>query len=458
MIDRLRADQRGIALPVALGVLLLLSLLGTAAVLAASQTSRMTNRDASAKVAVEAADAGLRVAVYRLNQLRPDDTHCPAMPPSAVGAANLCPVTGPESLGNGATYQYWISGALTTGSCAGNAVDGTQTSIAQRCITAIGTAGGVSARTQERVVAYDSAPVFPAAIYATKTLTVANNATVSGTAAAPALIGTNGALVIGGGGTVIDGYQLGPAGTVTGSPSVNNFPPSATLPVHRAAPWPSLSDVPFGNTSSTNDDSRICILDPCSGGVSFNSVTRVLTMSNNSSLTLGGGIYSLCDLNAANNAHITIGATVQTQIYIDSPSRILSDGITPACPATTTGSLTLSNNDTLDNPSGNALNVQIYVYGNPALPGSNTVSLFNNSNSFISLDAPFSTISISPSRNTTFTGAIAGYVVTLGNASNFTYAPLTTTLQIGSLGLYYRAYWEQCPAAPSLAADPTSGC
>jgi hypothetical protein len=181
-------------------------------------------------------------------------------------------------------------------------------------------------------------------------------------------------------------------------------------------------------------------------------------MSNNSSLTLGGGVYSFCGFTAANNAHITFGATVQTQIYIDSPSRVLSDGITRACPAGTSGSLTLSNNDTLDNPSGNALNVQIYVYGNPALPASNVVSLFNNSNTFISLDAPFSTINFSPSRNTSFTGAVAGYAVAFGNASNFTYQSTTNTLQVGSLGLYYRAYWVQCPAAPTFAGDPTSGC
>ncbi len=455
MIRRAAAGEQGIALPVALALLLILTLLGTAAVVASTQTNDLTTRDANAKAALEAADAGLRVAAFRLNQLRPDDTHCPTIPISAPDATNMCAAAGPESIGNGASYRYWISGLLGGGTCAGNTVDSTQTSIGQRCITAIGTANGVGARTQERVVAYDSRPVFPTAIYGSKSVTISNNATINGTSLQPALLGTNGALTIGGGGTVIDGYQVGPTATISDSSTTNNAPPTASQPARRTTPWPALSDVQFGNTNTVNEDARICGLDPCSG-VTYDATTRVLRMSNNSSLTLGGGIYNFCDFTAGNNAHITIGATVQTQIYIDSPSRILSDGITPACPST--GTFTLSNNDTLDNPSGNALNIQLYVYGNPALPGTSVVSLFNNSNSYVSVDAPFSTVKISPSRNTSYTGAIAGYAVTLGNAANFTYQPSTSTLQIGALGLYYRAYWAQCPATPTIPSDPTSGC
>ena len=458
MSRRWWADERGIALPVALAALLILSLLGTAAVLAATETNSLTGRDGNTKAALEAADAGLRVAAYRLNQLRPDDTHCPTVPATATGTGNLCASPGVESIGNGASYRYWITGAMTSGACAGYAVDNTQTAIGQRCITAIGAAGAVSARTQERVVAYTSSPVFPAAIYGSRSVTVSNNATIAGTPGDPGVLGTNGALTIGGGGTVIDGYQLGPTGTISDSSSTNNYPPSSSFPVRRSTPWASLSNVPFGNTATVNDDARICTLDPCSGGVSFNAVTRVLSMSNNSSLTLGGGIYNFCGFSAANNAHITIGATVKTQIYIDSTARVLSDGVTSACASGSAGNFALSQNDSLDNPSANALNVQIYVYGNPALPGANVVSLFNNSNSYISLDAPFSTVSISPSSNTVYTGAIAAYAVTLGNASSFSYQPTTNTLQVGSLGLYYRAYWKQCPSTPTDPTDPTSGC
>ncbi|MCA1690025.1 MAG: hypothetical protein LC720_06200 [Actinobacteria bacterium] len=419
------------ALPVALAVLLILALLGTAAVLAATQTNDLTTRDANAKAALEAADAGLRVAAYRLNQLRPDDTHCPTTPVTAVGAGSLCAGSAAESIGNGG-------------------------------ITAIGTANGVSARTQERAVAYDSSPVFPTAIFGTSSVTISNNSTISGTAQIPALLATNGTLTVGGNGggtTTIDGYQVGPGATVSiGSNTTNLAPPSSSLPARRTSAWPALSNVPFGNTATVNDDARICTLDPCTGGVTFNAATRVLSLPDNSSLTLGGGTYNFCAFTAANNAHITIGATVQTQIYIDSPSRILSDGVTPACASTTSGNFTLSNNDALDNPSNNPLNVQLYVYGNPALPGANVVSLFNNTNSFISLDAPFSTINISPSSNTSYSGAIAGYDVTMGNAGQFTYVPSTSTLQSGQLGLYYRAYWAQCPATPSVSTDPTSGC
>ena len=111
------------------------------------------------------------------------------------------------------------------------------------------------------------------------------------------------------------------------------------------------------------------------------------------------------------------------------------------------------------NPSGSALAAQIYVYGDPNdTPPTNPVTLANNSNSAYSIAAPFSNVTLNPSNNSTFTGTIVGYTVTLGNASRLTYEADTSTLQSGALDLYYRTYFEQCPAKPSSSSDPTSGC
>ena len=117
----------------------------------------------------------------------------------------------------------------------------------------------------------------------------------------------------------------------------------------------------------------------------------------------------------------------------------------------------MSQNSSINGAS--ALDAQIYVYGDPThSPPNNTVSLQNNSGSIFALDAPFSQVNISPSTNTTFTGAITGWSVTLGNAGNFNYEADTSTLSSGALHLYYRSYWEQCPSANFNASTPTAGC
>ena len=67
-------------------------------------------------------------------------------------------------------------------------------------------------------------------------------------------------------------------------------------------------------------------------------------------------------------------------------------------------------------------------------------------------------MTLSPSNNSLFRGAIVGYTVTLGNSRDFTYEADTSTLQKGSLEQFFRSYSEQCPAAPSTPTDPTSGC
>ena len=87
------------------------------------------------------------------------------------------PQTG--TLGNGATFTYWVSRAMQSGDvCTGSSVNSSLGAVEQRCITAIGTVNGVSARVQERVAAYNSTPVFPTAIFGTKSVTIDNNVNI----------------------------------------------------------------------------------------------------------------------------------------------------------------------------------------------------------------------------------------------------------------------------------------
>ena len=229
---------------------------------------------------------------------------------------------------------------------------------------------------------------------------------------------------------------------------------------------PGRSCGPPAPIPQTNCDYRLAsALDSKTGNVTFNATTRVLALGNNSSVTLAGGVYNFCQLTLSNNSTVYIAPGATTTIFVDSPTDPNSGQVgsltNPPC-APGTGTFSMAQNAALNPGIGSvALNAQIYVYGNPgALPpslGSNSVTLSNNSNSAYALYAPYSDVTLNPSNNSIFTGAIAGYTVTLGQASHFTYEPDTNTLQAGSLGVFYRTYWEQCPTLPSTT-DPRSGC
>lgn len=515
-------DEAGIAIPIALAVLLAAVLLATAATGLAIQAIQTSRRDSSSKGAIEAANAGLRTAIYRLNTYQPDGNHCPTEPTNYQVGTNgaptstLCAPDGPDvsqGLGNGATFTYWISRAMQTGDpCTGASVSNSVSTVAQRCVTAVGTAHGVSARVQERVAAYTSAPAFPAAIFGTKAVTISNNVTItSDTPGTPGVLGTNGALTIGGGRTVIDGYQLPPGASCAGCTGVTNLgPANHSAPVY-AVPTPIYPFSTAQNTAAPYDTSTTTQAGTCSqleaqapplnwsgtwvqtncnyeisqgitypgclsgttpvrdcdvstklssGTSGFDPVGRTLYLPNNSSLVLQGGYYNFCSLYLSNNAQISVANAGQVTIFIDSPSDTSSGcSASNSAQGVAPGTFTMRQNSTL-NSTGTALNTQVLMYGDQTNvpPVGGAVTLDNNGSSAFALLAPFSNVSDSPSSNTTFRGAIAGYSVTLGNASNFTYEADTSSFQSTSIPIYYPSYWEQCPATSSSSTDPTAGC
>jgi Tfp pilus assembly protein PilX len=477
-------SETGFVLVTALAVMAIALGLAAAAIAWSVDSNSLTTRDANSKAALAAADAGLRVAAYRLSEIQPAANSCPTEPSNAAVAANgLCAMDGPESLGNGATFEYWISRAMVIGdTCVGPTVDNSQSDVSQRCITAVGTVNGVSERVQERVAQYTSTPVFPTAIFGTKSVTISNNETIISDTSDPALIGTNGLLTAGGanggGTTVIDGYSLPPGASLQMGQNVINNDPNVP---GRLTPYP-VPGVSMSTTATntavggscvvaagsvqTNCDYRLtptCATlyvggcDSYSGTVIFDSSQRTLYLGNNASVTLAGGYYNFCSLYLSNNSQISI-VTSNTAIYIDSPQDSGSNCSTSnSAQGVAPGTFTMTQNSTL-NAGGSALAAQIYVYGDQTdTPPTNNVTMNNNGSSAFALDAPFSNVNLSPSNNTIFKGAINGYTVTIGNAGHFTYEADTASLENPALYPYYRSYWEQCAGAGSPSA-PTTGC
>jgi Tfp pilus assembly protein PilX len=463
-------EETGVAMAVVIIALAAIGVLSAAAVTVALQTHTSSRRDANSINALEAAEAGLQVATYRLNMLRPSDSNC-------VGDVVSAPTSGyctssVTTLGNGSTYQYFMTPTISnSATCVGLALVSTSY-LSQRCITAVGTSHGVTQRAQIRAAAFGAIPLFPVpGITGLGGITNFANSSANGYEASNrSITSQNGVSILG---TV----QLGPGGSYT--PGQNNIGPTATVhvsqPLVLAPVSPGTSNQPLSGGSCgsppngepsfsglwCNDDYRISNFlnnpshpstpyDQSAGGVTFNASARTLTMQNNSSLTLTGGVYNFCAFTAVNQATIILAPGVKTEIIIDSPDDPGS-GCTTASGGT--GTFYGKNGITWINPTGDPTALQIYVYGRNDL--SNVVEFKNNSTFYGVLYAPLSQVNLY--NNAVFNGAVSGNNVNLENNFQFNWDSRSGGLQAQTTGIYYRTAWAKCtPTATS--SDAGSGC
>jgi Tfp pilus assembly protein PilX/cytoskeletal protein CcmA (bactofilin family) len=439
--------EAGFVLPTAMIVLLILTVLIGAAVTVASQTSTSTTRDNNTKAALEAAEAGLQTASYRLSKLEPKESKLCIN--GSVVVESECKSSS-ESLGNGATFQYWTSKGLAVGEkCAGETI-ATVTNPAPRCITSVGTVNGVQRRLQAST-SLSRPPLFEVeGILGYKSVSISNNGKLEGE------IGTNGTIKLSPGVTVTKS-DLGPSGKVEAN---GGSPGSITT---NTSPF-ELPTVPIGKSSESakttaeckpplpgeapaagpNCDFRITYginktnpteADPASG-VTFNSSIRSLSMSNGSSLELYEGIYNFCDFQVTgNNATLKTAIGSKVEIFIDSAKRAKSgcEGDSEA------GKFVFKNGLTIENPNKNATYLQIYVYDGSG----GTIGFKNNSSSefYGTIVAPESKIEIS--NNGSFTGAIEAKEVELTNNFKFKWDVNDKELRKETT-TYERKGWEEC--------------
>jgi hypothetical protein len=153
MMRRL-SGQDGVALPAAMGVMLVISLLVTAFFALSIQTSDNANADRNSKRALAAAEAGLQTAIYRMNSIRPAIHPATCLTTGPVGVAELAPGECPFAegdLGNGASYRYYVTPELLTNAAGCVLLPGRTHDPTDRCVTSIGTVNGISRRVQTRL-------------------------------------------------------------------------------------------------------------------------------------------------------------------------------------------------------------------------------------------------------------------------------------------------------------------
>ncbi len=472
MRARRLADDGGFALIVAMFVLLIVSVLVGAAIAVASQTSSSTTRDTNSKAALEAAEAGLQVAAFRLGKFEPVEAACitgtitafPTLP--ATGEHNYCAGSDPEPLGNGATFQYWTSKKLTSGTCAGKTIPTEPAGVTQRCITAEGIAGAVKpgTRLQTLVKSTGGEPLFTVkGILGLEEVLLEGNVTATG------IVASNGKIVGKGSATFEKGFEICPPnGTFT--PKVGSERNSSGVAVGNVRGGTvgdpplekerSLSECQFTAklpaahaTPTSNENSRIITgEDPNSGeakGLTYNPARYELEVGANANLTLNGSKYYFCKLTVTSNGKLKIAPGAKVEIFMGSHTENL---ICPKEPKEfkkakeASPTFEIAGSAALENPNSSA-NLLIEMAGEGPLEigagGALKASILAPEGEVVTSGAG------------TFTGAIAARRVHL-TAGSFIYSSESESVVAGgtSGGAYPRQGWEQC----SVGAGASEGC
>lgn len=476
---RLFREERGIALPAALGVLVVVGVLSASTFAVSSRLNDTSTASRDAKGALQAADAGLEAAMFRMNDVGFQSVSQCFTTTGVARGTGTDPETGgtpagsecagvKENIGNNSSFTYYVTPALNDGDvCAGLPVHHTDPSgavtITQRCVTAVGTVNGERRRIQARVASYIGTQLFPiGGILAINGIKAQNNSIVSG------VLGSNGQITLGNNSVISGGIKLGTSSTPppvlgTGS-TVGGTPPLSYRSEAEGAFV--LAPVDMGNTATVNNNGRITSGLDAGQNVTYTNTAaapRTLSLGNNGSLTLGGGTYNFCKVTLGNNSFISIAAGAKIRFFLDSPDRsgsgCIPSGQTAAqARANGYGGMFLGQGANFNNP-GPSINFQIYMYGYS--DGSHKVNFFNAANMNAAIYAPSSELIWNNTGG--ITGAVSASKVEFKNSAKFTWGGGSgqfdlSELRTDTVSVYYRMAWKECRRVRTASSDPESGC
>jgi hypothetical protein len=446
---RLR-DDRGIALPVTVSMLFMVAGLATVTARAAISSDHSSLRDRNVKQAFQAANAGVEAAMYRTNLMQPGSQQCAYKSPS-TGTLQVTSLQGDgwcaeqsEDLGGGESYTMRIS--------AGSSLHVNGQSLVRRTIVSTGSANGVQRRVMLRTNAATGEPVFPHG-YAGVSLdgiNLPNSVIVTGG------VGSNGDIYLRNSAQVCGKVTPGPGKSLEIRNTASVCPTSDTTPATESF---NLQPVDQGDAPTNNDNARIgnppqlTSLDPCTdcGSIEWDPATRILRLRNNATLTLGGGLYSFCNIEILNTAQLKIAVRplgTGTRVFIDSPEH---------CGGSGTGSVLVKNSGTILNLNADPTTFLLQVVGSSAIA---TYIAFDGvafaGELVMAVYAPYSTIRIKGLAH--LSGAIASKNIDLQNSAVITYHERIADITTGNpLRLYRPEHYLECTAVPTGAA-PDSGC
>lgn len=468
MLRRLRHDERGIAMPVTLGVLLICLIVTATVANGANRLTRTSGEDQWSKSAYAAANAGIDVAIARLRTLGTQvaPTQCLTTAGVAPGTNGECP-SYTETLGTGTSFTFTVTPA-TTAANGCFTLPGTVVPAGslRRCITSTGTVNGVTRRVQAQVTAapgtghwvgilgldgvmLDNSPKLDACPQPATPL-VASNAWIDATANSGVVLNHNCPNL---------SWTLS---TPAGGRIQWHKDTKPNEPLTKQAQAPYAIDPPpvdWETVEQGNDNGRLASTSSdvsYVGDARFNTTTLVGSLGNDGKVVLKrGGTYYLCGLSMGNQGSLDFSTTEKTRIFIDSPTRSGSP-----C-QTGTGYFRTENSARFNWPSSvpddattvlsnRAKNVELYFHGN----GQDLI--FGNQIRFAGLLHAPRTKVVYDNSSVIF-GAVAAKEVRLTNGTWFR-SPIGLADLAGASNAWRPVGVGQCRSTAPVPTDPESGC
>jgi hypothetical protein len=471
-VRRFVKSQDGVALPVASAMMLIISLFVVAFFTVSLRLNDTSIEDRSSKRALAAAEAGLHLAVYQLGQLNQLDT-----PPAATknascltdtwvtpGGGGECPGR-PVVLGNGAEVTYYVTPLLAPGADCVLRPGDTESAL-DRCITAVGTADGVSRRVQVRVANTPAPVTFKQVGLMGKSLVFAGNSSEI-----TSDVGTNGTAHFGNSAKTFASAADDVDGTIMLGPSGNYQTEGSSQVIaggQQSVPRFEFPTEDFEAAENSALNAQAGWAAP--SGSTYNATTRTFTISSGT-VTMPPGTYHFCRVFLDNSVEWTFSGTQETRIYVDSPSR--GDSV---CAGQAEPSGTFWANESVGiNRNGHEELLDIFVYGT-TVDGTRTPPswcapkgspekpeecrsdfILDNSIWFEgSVSAPDTTVEANNS--VTWIGAIGADNIRFNNSVKFQVTSAVKDSDADTSGTPARRGWIECRPQATVAGDPESGC
>lgn len=450
-------SEDGFAVPTVL--LMTVAALGMAgvAVTTSIQGQSGTVRDQGGKAALGVAESGVSQALLHYNR-----GVAPCVPVTVGGWCG--PVTGMSV--NGGAVSYWARILTSAEECGvGNEVECVE-------IVSVGAVGGVTRRVNVMASTLPTeesgspGPFATAGVLSYEDMTLDSNAVIHTGAA------TNGYMSLKSNAKQCGLASVGIGKELKRSPnSQYHSNASCTSPQTEYLKQElTLPPVDQGDAATSNDNYRLFAMDRISGekkNVCWNGKdgdgkttsackARELRIDSNTSLTLGGKIYSFCKLTLRSNTALYIESGANTTIYFDSPENCgQSSGVYQ---------LDLDSNSRITSASADPVNVAMLFVGSAArqtriLLNSNTEVDGPCEQNFV-IYAPLTSVVFNS--NSRFCGAVAGKTIHLDSNAQIWSAKGSEDFNLPGVEIpetpaHYTPYrFVEC--APAPATTPNEGC
>jgi predicted ribosomally synthesized peptide with SipW-like signal peptide len=447
-LRRKLSEEQGFSIVMAIVVLGIGLALISAAALAYLSSKETANRDSRVKRALQAANAGINVALYRMNQLNLAGLNvnqglAGLSLPCLLGGTSVgvlstqvlslpssdCPSVS-EDLGGGASFKYVVNYGPT--------VYGLHVAL-NPTIVAVGQVGGVYRRVKATVSGLDPLTAVQSRGALTLNGTLLSPVAVTGDIRSNDSISLNANTTITGNATPGPGKSINSSGVVLGS---------------RSAATNSWSVYPANTPPAASNNSWISA--HCTGNCTFNASARTLTMNGTSLLTpatltldpTSNQSFSLCNLTMSGFSTISVPvATSKTYtIYIDDPANCSSGG----------GNVSISGNSTISNLNATApSSLQLEVVGNSGTSTSVSISPSSlvSTPTAMTVYAPQSAVTLG---NFKLSGSVVGKTVNLNAGTTVAYLSALANVSLSPLfPLFHLSQFSEC--SPSSTPN-TTGC